>query len=693
MTVPANSTTSYRLGCDTGGTFTDFVLLDADTGRVWVEKVLTTPDDPARGVFQGVDYLRRTLPTYPEQTSTVIYGTTLVINALIERKGARTALITTRGFRDVLELRRANRGDLWDLSGRVPEPIIPRRDRYEVDERLWADGSVHIPLDRAQVEALASDLQEQGYEAVAVCLLHSYANAEHEQAVRDALKAAAPDLRVSISSDVLPEIKEYERTVATAVNAYVQPVVSRYLPALKSGLDERGVSGTLRMLMSEGSVVSTDTAATFPVRIIESGPVGGVLAAHLLAESLGVSQAIAYDMGGTTAKTTLIKDGAIPITWDHEIARTYRFKPGSGLPLGTPTVDILEIGAGGGSIAQVNQMGLLQIGPRSAGASPGPACYGKGGTEPTVTDADLLLGCLDPAYFLGGRMPISVEAAQKAIREHVAEPLGVSVEEAAWRIVDLANETMSSAIQLQIAHQGGEAAEFSLIAYGGAGPVHAFAVAEKLGLRHIVVPRGAGVMSAFGFIAAPTAFRLAQTYRRALADCDPVELDRVFGGLVQRALDLAGQDTIGPNYVTKRWARMRYLGQGYEIRVPLGEDHDDIARHFDRQYARLYGRSYPDQPLEMVALEVTVSGIPPQIGWAAPREARQSGREARKGDRQLYQPAIGGKANCAVYDRYALAPGTTVDGPAVFEERESTLVVGPDAQVTVDDYGNLVIAR
>lgn len=695
--IPSSSNGSgqYRLGCDTGGTFTDFVLLDPASGQIWVEKVLTTPERPSQAVFQGIDRFQESIRDCARNTEFLIYGTTLVINALVERRGANAALLTTRGFRDVLELRRASRGDLWDLSGRLPEPIIPRRMRYEIDERLWHDGQIFTPLDELQVRQLAEEIKRQGVNSVAVCLIHSYSNPIHEQQVHGILADAMPDLHISLSSEVLPEIKEYERTVATAVNAYVAPVIAQHIPEIQQGLDGREMDATLRLMMSEGSVTSAETAARFPIRLTESGPVGGILAAKLLADTLCIDHAIAYDMGGTTAKTALVEDGRLPITSEYEIARVYRFKPGSGLPLNIPTVDILEVGAGGGSIASVNQMGLLQVGPESAGANPGPACYGLGGNRPTVTDADLLLGYLDPDYFLGGTMAINDVAARRAIDRHVAKPLSISIEEAARRIVNLTNEMMATAIRLQIAQRGGDPASYALIAYGGAGPVHASAVASRLGVAKVIVPPHAGVMSALGFVAASPAFRSTQTYRQPLPDIDSDRLAADLQTMARRAIQLAGETIVGKDPRREYWARMRYVGQGYEIRVPLNGrlEPSELQERFDERYARLYGYSYPEQTIEVVALEVIVANRARRSNWTFGGTEYHTSNDPLKGTRMAFSPESNSLVSHAVYDRYALSPGETFVGPAIIEERESTFIIEANSRVSVDALKNLVVER
>src|SRR5262245_31094459 len=499
-------TAGYVLGVDIGGTFTDFVLIDEASGQVMTGKVLTRTDDLAAGVLDGVRELLARHRIAGSAVRKVVHGTTLATNALIERRGARTALVVTRGFRDILELARESRYDIFDIDLRVPPPLVPRRHVFEISERLAADGSVVQPLAIGEVGGIVEAIAAENIRAVAVCLLHSFRNPDHERALAAALHAKAPDLAVSLSSDVMPDLREYERASTAVANAYVQPVVRSYLDRLAEGLRAAGIAADLMLIGSDAGTSSRDAALRYPVRLVESGPAGGALAASFLGRRAGEPDVIAFDVGGTTAKVCII-DGGVPERADQfEVARVHRFAKGSGLPLKVPVIEMIEIGAGGGSIARVDELGLLRVGPDSAAANPGPACYELGGELPTVTDADLVLGYLDADFFLGGRMPLSRDRAAEAIRRHVAEPLRISPTRAAWGIHAVVNDNMARAARVHCLERGKDSRDYVLLAYGGAGPVHAAQVAAALGMRRVMYPLRAGVMSALGFLAAPIAF-------------------------------------------------------------------------------------------------------------------------------------------------------------------------------------------
>jgi N-methylhydantoinase A len=674
-----------RAGVDIGGTFTDLCIAGPD-GIVAIGKALGTPSAPADSVETVLrDALERRRFGGDDLTQ-VVHATTLVTNALIERKGAKVALLATAGFRDVMELARERRPDIYRLDVWRPEPLVPRHLRFDVRERTLADGTIEQPLDSQEVEALARELAERGIEAIAVCFLHSFANPANERAARAAMERAAPGLRVALSSDVAPEIREYERTQTTAASVYVQDRVVRYLADLEDRLARLGAGGRLRVMLSNGGVALARDAAERPIRMLESGPAAGALAAARFAGLNGFKDLMSFDMGGTTAKLCLIEDGRPLVTHEFEAARTDRFTRGSGLPIKTPTIDMIEIGVGGGSLAGVDALGLLACGPESAGADPGPACYGSGGTRPTVTDADLVLGYLDPGFFLGGEMTLDVDAARSAISEHIAEPLGLTVEEAAWGVHRLVNEDMASAARVHAAERGHDATGLPLFAFGGAGPVHAFGVGAALGTTTVIVPAAAGVMSSIGVLAAPLATdsvrsRLEPVDRETLSRAEPlfVELERQGA----QVLSLSG---VGESQIThERSIDMRYVGQGFEVTVPV-KPGEDLKQAFEAAYVRAHGRTGPDVPIEAISWRVMTRGPDPELRLVA---ESTGGGNARKGTRHVHFG--GGYVETPIYDRYRMGPGTQVEGPAIVEERESTTVVGPGASARVATDGSLVV--
>ena len=689
---------SYRLGCDIGGTFTDFVLLDEATGAIHVQKCLTTPGDPSDAVEAGIRELQRAVPGFLAAAGEVIHGTTLVINAIIERKGAPTGLITTAGFRDVLELGREIRYAPYDIFAEVPEPLVPRRLRLEVDERVRADGSVLRPLDPDHARAVVRQLLALGVDSVAVCLLNSFENPDHERLLEQIILEEAPGVSVSISTDVLPQIREYERTSTTVTNAYVKPLTGSYLSGLEGRLGSIGFDGQLFIMLSSGGITSVDTAARFPVRIIESGPTAAVIAGQYFGRLFDISEMFCFDMGGTTAKSCLIQDGVAGVVPTFEVGRVQRFMKGSGLTIQVPVVDLMEIGAGGGSIARVSKLGTLQVGPQSAGAAPGPICYGLGGTEPTVTDADLLLGYLDPDYFLGGEMRLDAEAARRGVQERIADPLGVTFLQAVWGIHDLINETMAAAARTHIAEKGGNPALVTVTAFGGAGPVHASGLARKLGAPRLLIPPAAGVGSALGFFTAPRAFDMLRSHKVALAAADLPALEALFAELEAEAARTIGQGGSTEGIRFERSVDARFVGQGSETLVPLpdqplvGLGRAGIRALFDTVYARLYGRTYADSAVELVNFRVRAS-LPVKLLELPEITGRPTSLEAaRKGQRQAFSGVARAFVRFAVYDRYRLFPGARFEGPAIIEERESTVIVDQGSSVSVDDYGFLWIS-
>jgi len=688
---------NFALGVDIGGTFTDLVLLDRTTGRLAAGKVLTDYDDLAGAVLSGAERLMSERNIAGSSVKSVVHGTTLVTNALIQRSGAATALIVTRGFRDVLEFGRESRYDIYAIDLEIPAPLVPREMVFEVTERLDSAGESIESLVEAEVRAIARELRRRQTSAVAVCLLHAYRNAVHERRIAQIFAREAPDIVVSLSADVMPDIREYERACTTVANAYVQPAIRGYLEELASRLRSVKITAPLLLMSSDGGTVSTQTALRHPIRLVESGPAGGAIAASYIGRGHGLDQVLAYDMGGTTAKICLIDDGRPEHTDQFEFGRVDRFAKGSGLPLKVPALEMIEIGAGGGSIARVDVMGRLRVGPDSAGAAPGPACYGLGGTLPTVTDADLYLGYIAADSFLGGAMRLHYDAALTAIQEHVAQPLGLSATRAAWGIHEVVNDNMARAAKIHCLERGRDPREYTLVAYGGAGPVHAEGIARALDIRSILYPLRAGVMSAFGFLVAPPAFELLHAIVAPLAQLDFVEVNRVLSTMETEGRALV--KTAGVplrECAVRREFGIRFAGQSYELSVPLpssrlSERHIDAIRSsFLRHYRERFHRLNPDVPLEVINCRVVVSG--PERPIKAARNVRR-GRRAKKGQRDVYLPERAAFVRCPVYDRYALTPGTRLRGPAVVEEVESTVLLGTEAVATVARNGNLVVTR
>lgn len=687
----------YRLGCDIGGTFTDFVLLDDQTGEIKTGKCLTTPRDPSDAVEEGIRGLEKTTPDFVGKLDELIHGTTLVINSIIERKGARTGLITTKGFRDILEIGREIRYAPYDIFAEFPQPLIPRRFRLEVDERIRSDGTILRPLNPEDARRTVRALLDMGVESIAVCLINSFENPVHERMIEEIIHSEAPEVSTSISYHVLPQIKEYERTSTTVTNAYVKPLTGRYLSKLSGRLESIGFTGKLFIMLSSGGVTSVDTAAQFPVRIIESGPTAAVIAGQYYGKHFNIPEMFCFDMGGTTAKSCLIQKGVAGVVPTFEVGRVQRFMKGSGLTIQVPVVDLMEIGAGGGSIAKVSKLGTLQVGPESSGADPGPICYGRGGQDPCVTDADLLLGYLDENYFLGGTMKLDKEGARRGVEEKIAKPLGVSFIQAVWGIHDLINETMAAAAKTHIAEKGGNPKIVTIAAFGGAGPVHAYGLAKKLGSPRMLIPPNAGVGSAMGFFTAPRAFDLLRSHKVSLSDAAFGDVEEIFRGLERDAGEILRKEATGDTIRFERSLDMRFVGQGSEmnISVPEGDftkvTKAEVRQRFDDAYQKLYGRTYPDSEVEFINFKVRAS-LPEKL-LQLPKIEGKGGTldKAVKGQRLAYSPISKDFIPYTVYDRYSLFPSARFPGPAIIEEKESTLIVGEDARVSVDDFGFLWI--
>jgi len=679
------------LGIDIGGTFTDLVIHDPRDGRAVIWKESTTPDDPARGALEGTRRVLEKAGARPEQVGRVVHATTLFTNALIERKGAKTGLLTTAGFADVLEIARERKYELYDLFIEMPKPIVPRPWRREARERLAPDGSVEKALDIEAALSEVAGLVAQGVESLAICFLHSYANPAHERAMAAAVAERFQHLSISLSSDIAPEIREYSRASTTVANAYVRPLAEIYLERLEQALRHEGIPGGLFLMLSNGGLTHVAEARRAPVQLLESGPAAGALAGAWFGRNAGLERVLAFDMGGTTAKLALVDDGEPLVAWGFEAAREKRFLRGSGLPIQIATVELIEIGAGGGSIARKSDLGTLNVGPESSGAQPGPACYGRGGTEATVTDADLSLGYLNADFFLGGAMKID-GAATDAAFGRLAAALGVEGNRAAFGVHDVVNENMAGAARVAIAERGRVPAEYALLATGGAGPVHAWHVARKLGVKRVVCPPGAGAGSTIGMLMAPARVDRVASFNVALAGADLSTADRTFAELEKESLGvlrLTGADE--DSRTVHRLADMRYIGQGSEITVVLPDvlSEASVKVAFEAAYKALFARTPPGAAVQFVALRLSVSAPMPGSGGAL-ELPRHPSAAARKGTRPVFFPDVGGMLSTQVWDRYALEPGVAIEGPAVFEENESTFIVGPGASARLLPDGSIL---
>lgn len=693
----AEKTGRWRAGVDIGGTFTDLIVVDTESGDFSVGKTLTTPQDPSQAIETALVETAQRAGVSAHELDEITHGTTLITNAIIERKGDLTALLATRGFRDAVEIGRESRYDLYDLMIELPRPLVPRYLRFDVPQRTLADGTTLEELDTAFVERLTRELAANGVEAIAICFLNSFANPSAERAAREAVLRAAPNMRVSISCEVAPEIREYERSSATIANVYVQARVDRYLRELQSRLARLGFRGHFFLMLSSGGLATLNTAIRFPIRLLESGPAAGALAAASYGKTGGWPDLLSFDMGGTTAKFCVIDEGRPAIAHDFEFDRVYRFKKGSGLPAKIPVIEMVEIGAGGGSIARVDALGLLKVGPDSAGAEPGPVCYGRGGVCPTVTDADLVLGYLDANFFLGGRMKLDLEGARRAIETQIASKLGVTVEIAAWGIHQVVNENMANAARVHVLERGKNPQRFPLFALGGAGPVHGYRIAQALGAPALIAPLGAGVMSTVGFLSAPLSFDFVRSWRVRLDQLDLARANMLLLEMETEGAALLAASGVASSQVQHaRELDMRYVGQGHEIRVPLSAGKLDakgaaaIFPSFEETYQRLYGRLGPPVPVEIMNWRVVSSGPKPEVRLRTARRNRP-GADARKGTRRAFFPELGGLVETPVYDRYLISPGARFDGPAIVEERESTAIVGPGTRCRADEHGNLIV--
>ena len=684
----------WRLGVDIGGTFTDLVL-ESSNGVQASTKVLTTYDTPEDAIITGLQTVCKQVTIQPDKISQIIHGTTLATNALIERRGAKTALITTQGFRDVIEMRTESRFEQYDLNLTLPAPLLTREHRYVVNERMDANGKILIPLQKAEIDALAERLVQFGYDSIAVGLLHSYANDSHEKMIGRALADRLPDVMISLSSEVSPQMREYERFNTTIANAYIKPLMKSYLSRLKGRLAKEGAYCPVFLMHSGGGIISLENAAEFPVRLVESGPAGGAVFAAHIAASHGLDRALSFDMGGTTAKICLVKDHTPKTARTFEVARTYRFKKGSGMPISIPVIDMVEIGAGGGSLAHVDSLGQIRVGPESAGSQPGPACYGRGGTAPTVTDSDLILGKLDPAGFAGGSIPLYTERATQALDIHIGSKLDMEAVEAAWGVAEMVDENMANAARVHAVENGEDLSEYTMIAFGGAAPLHAARLCEKLGIRRCLIPQGAGVGSAIGFLRAPFSFEANNSVFMQLSSFDPVRVKQLFADMEKEASAFVRSCDQDANIKTEYKVYMRYAGQGWEIPVPLTVQHitkpdtADYKACFEREYEQLFARTVAGMEIEITVWSVNAYTEPPEV-----RPVQQQGHQRTletTNTRPLFDPALSTFVNATVAQRDAVKDTTQIIGPAMLTEDETTIIVPSSRDAVACGDGTIVV--
>ncbi len=687
------TTSTNRLGVDIGGTFTD-VVLETRHGLHSI-KVLTTYSAPEDAILDGMAQVCAKAGLAPRDLDQIIHGTTLATNALIERRGAKTALITTEGFRDVIEMRTESRFEQYDLNLVLPDPLLPRQRRYTVKERVDARGKVLIDLDRAEVEGLVDRLIFAGYDSVAVGLLHSYLNPAHERLIGEVLAQKMPDAMVSLSSDVSPQMREYERFNTTIANAYIKPLMKSYLGRLEGRLRDAGAGCPIFLMHSGGGIISLADAAEFPVRLVESGPAGGAIFAADIAAKHGIEKVLSFDMGGTTAKICLIKNQTPKTARVFEVARSYRFKKGSGMPISIPVIDMVEIGAGGGSLAHVDAMGQIRVGPESAGSEPGPACYGRDGTRPAVTDADLILGKLDPHNFAGGSIPLYPEASKAAMDAVIGDRLNMDATEAAWGLAEVVDENMANAARVHAVENGEDLSEYTMIAFGGAAPLHAARLCEKLGVSTCLIPEGAGVGSAIGFLRAPFSFEANRSVFMRMSEFDAGTVTALFAEMEEEATRFVRSCDAKADVLTSHRIYMRYAGQGWEIPVDLSADlaaapdGDAILALFEAEYGRLFGRVVADMAVEITVWSVNAHTA---TGAATPEPAPAEVVDVPMGDtRALFDPGLGRSVDAGLIDRDAMPVGGMVKGPALLTERETTIVVPSSRDVTKSHDGTLIL--
>jgi len=692
LTSPAPAA---RLGVDIGGTFTD-VALELGERRL-TSKVLTTAKAPEEGVLAAIRAVIAEAKIGPGQIALVIHGTTLATNALIERKGARTALLTTEGFRDVLEIRHENRFEQYDVNIDLPPPLVPRRWRLPIRERINAQGRVLTPLDPASIVQALDTLAAQEIESVAVGFLHAFTNPEHEQRVGEAVAKRFPTMTVTLSSEVSPEMREYERLSTACANAYVQPSMGRYLGKLDEELKRAGFRCPLFLMTSGGGITTVETAIRFPVRLVESGPAGGAIFASRIAKQHGLDHVLSFDMGGTTAKICLIDHAQPQTNRLFEVARIYRFLKGSGLPLRIPVIEMVEIGAGGGSIARIDAMGRIAVGPDSAGSEPGPVCYARGGVDPTVTDADVVLGRIDPATFSGGSMSLDVAGSKREIETRLGERLGLNTELAALGVSEMVDENMANAARVHAIESGKDVRPRTLIAFGGAAPIHASRVAEKLGIARVLVPANAGVGSAVGFLRAPVAYEIVRSHLERVSAFNATVVNRLLGEMRAEAEAIVRRGAPEAKLTEQRSAFMRYRGQGHEIAVILpvraftSDDRGHLTELFEAAYRRLYSRAIPGVDVEILSWVVSVS-TPAEGSLATPVPVKPYEPKPRS-RRKVFDPNTGEFLEVPIYWRPDLTPGARIKGPAVIAEDETSTVLSPLFDAEIDGFGYIALTR
>lgn len=682
----------YRVGIDIGGTFTDCVVIDS-LGKIEIFKEPSTPHDPSIGLLNSLKkaarFYHEDFPSFLSNIEILVHGTTVCTNAMLQYKGVKTALITTKGFRDALEMRRAHKEDIWDLSLGHPPMIVPRKDRFGVTERIDYKGDILVPLDEKEVRELAKVIRERGYKAVAVCTLFSFINNQHEARIKEILEEECPEAFVTISSEIMKQVREYERTSTTVINAYLSPILSNYLKNLQDVLKREGFQKDFLVMQSNGGMMSSDFARFHGVMTLLSGPSAGAVGGKFFSQLLGIPNLIVMDMGGTSFDVTLIKDGEYALTMESDVAR-YR--------VCVPAIDIHTIGAGGGSIAHIDQGGLLKVGPISAGASPGPVCYGLGGTRPTTTDANLVLGYINPEFFLGGEISLDLERCRQTIEEEIAKPLNLLLDDAAYGVHRIVNENMADALRVVSVERGYDPREFVLVAAGGAGPIHASRLAKEVGIPKVIVPRTASVFCALGMLESDLKHDYVMTFWKALEEVDPKELEEAFTQMEKRGKETLRDEGIKEEEILlERYMDMRYIGQHHEVTVRIPskllnpQSYREILEAFHLTHERLFTYSEPESPVEIINLRLTAVGKIPKTLLAQEEPARYSPDKAVKGERNVYFPEFQGRVPTKIYDSSLLKPGHSISGPAIIEAVTTTIVICPGDKASVDDFGNIIL--